>query len=127
MQYTLSLVQRKGIRYQTYLNLSNVFLLIASTILIFLAIILMRFYHVDKLDVWDNLFWIVPIYMICLGVFTFLVCIFGLLISGSDNRPLILVYAPCCSLFGAIGIHTHGFRIENDCGRIKIQRWSLET
>ena len=47
----------------------------------------------DKLDVWDNLFWIVPIYMICLGVFTFLVCIFGLLISGSDNRPLILVYA----------------------------------
>jgi len=90
---TLSMMQRKATKYQKYLNLSNVFLLITSTILIFTAVVLMKFYHVDKLDFWSIYFWLVPIYMICLGVFTFLVCIFGFVISQSENRALIAGFA----------------------------------
>lgn len=90
---TLSSIQRKATKYQKYLNLSNVFLLITSTILIFTAIILMKFYHIDKLDFWSAYFWVVPIYMVILGVYTFLVCIFGFVISGSENRGLIVGFA----------------------------------
>lgn len=90
---TLSMIQRKATRYQKYLNLSNVFLLITSTILIFSAIVLMKFYHVDKLDFWSVYFWIVPIYMISLGIYTFLVCVFGFVISGMENRVMIAGYA----------------------------------
>jgi hypothetical protein len=67
------MMQRKATKYQKFLNLSNVFLLITSTILIFTAIVLMKFYHVDKLDFWSAYFGIVPAYMIILGVYTFLV------------------------------------------------------
>ena len=90
---TLSMMQRKATKYQKYLNLSNVFLLITSTILIFTAVILMKFYHVDKLDFWSVYCWLVPVFMITLGVYTFLVCIFGFVISGSENRPMIAGYA----------------------------------
>ena len=90
---TLSMMQRKATKYQKYLNLSNVFLLITSTILIFTAIVLMKFYHVDKLDFWSAYFSIVPTYMIILGVYTFMVCFFGFAISGSENRLFIAIYA----------------------------------
>jgi hypothetical protein len=90
---TLSTMQRNATKYQKYLNLSNVFLLITSTILIFSAVILMKFYHIDKLDFWSAYFAIVPVYMIVLGLYTFLVCIFGFLISGSESRGLIAGFA----------------------------------
>lgn len=90
---TLSMMQRKATKYQKFLNLSNVFLLITSTILIFTAIVLMKFYHVDKLDFWSAYFGIVPTYMIILGVYTFCVCFFGFAISGSEKRLFLAAYA----------------------------------
>ena len=54
---TLSLYQRRSTKYQKFLNLSNVFLLITSTILIFSAIILIKFYHIDHLTFWSAYFW----------------------------------------------------------------------
>ena len=90
---TLSIINRRATKYQKYLNLSNVFLLITSTILIFTAVILMKFYHVDKLDFWSYYFWLVPIYMICLGVYTFMVCVFGFVTSAQDNRGMLVAYA----------------------------------
>ncbi len=47
----------------------------------------------DKLDFWSAYFYVVPVLMISLGVYTFLVCIFGFLISGSENRGLIAGFA----------------------------------
>jgi hypothetical protein len=71
----------------------NVFLLVTSTFLIFTASIMMKFYLVDKLDFWSSYFWIVPYTMIFLGVLTFFVTVFGFLVSGSENRPLLGLYA----------------------------------
>ena len=90
---TLSVMQQRVTRYQKFLNLSNVFLLVTSTILIFTAIVLMKFYHVTALDFWSPLFAIVPPYMIILGFYTFGVCFFGFAISGSERKILIAVYA----------------------------------
>ena len=39
---------KRSSRYQKFLNLCNVFLLITSTILIFSSIVLMSFYHLTK-------------------------------------------------------------------------------
>ena len=90
---TLSMINTRATKYQKYLNLSNVFLLITSTILIFTAVILMKFYHVDKLNFWSVYFWLVPIYMICLGVYTFMVCVFGFVTAATDNRTMLVAYA----------------------------------
>lgn len=78
--------------YQKFLNMSNVLLLIVSTILIFSAIILMKFYATQKLAFWSPYFAVVPNYMIVLGVFTFVICVFGFIISAYENRALLLVY-----------------------------------
>ena len=90
---TLSVMQSRVTKYQRFLNLSNVFLLITSTILIFTAIVLMKFYHITKLEFWDVLFSVVPPYIIVLGFYTFCVCFFGFAISGSEKRPLLATYA----------------------------------
>ena len=90
---TLSMIAKRATKYQKFLNLSNVFLLIASTILVFSAVILIKFYHIDKLDFWSTYFMIVPLLMIVLGVYTFIVCVYGFLISGSERRLLLVIYA----------------------------------
>ena len=58
----------------------------------------MKFYHVDKLDFWSVYCWLVPVFMITLGVYTFLVCIFGFFTSGSENRYMIAGYAVLLAL-----------------------------
>ena len=95
---TLSMMQRRTTKYQKFLNLSNVFLLITATILIFSAVVLIKFYHVDKLDFWSTYFTFVPYLMIVLGVYTFLVCVVGFIISGTENRLLLAVYAVLLSV-----------------------------
>ena len=95
---TLSMMQRRTTKYQKFLNLSNVFLLITATILIFSAVVLIKFYHVDKLSFWSTYFTFVPFLMIVLGVYTFLVCVVGFLISGTENRLLLAIYAVLLSV-----------------------------
>ncbi len=90
---TLSVMQRRTTKYQKFLNVSNVFLLITSTILIFSAAVLIKFYHLSKLGFWSDYFWVAPYLMIVLGVYTFLVTVFGFLISGTENRALLVIYA----------------------------------
>jgi len=90
---TLSMMTRRATKYQRFLNFSNVFLLIVSTFLMFSAAILMKFYHIDKLYFWSAYFQIVPLLMIVLGVYTFLLCVYGFIISNYEHRPLLAIYA----------------------------------
>lgn len=53
----------------------------------------MKFFHIDKLDFWSAYFWVAPVLMIVLGIYTFLICVYGFLISGSERRALIAFYA----------------------------------
>lgn len=87
------MITRRASKYQGLLNLSNVFLLIASTILVFSAVILIKFYHLDKLNFWSSYFTIVPYLMISLGIFTFLVCVLGFLIARTELRRYLIIYA----------------------------------
>jgi len=69
--------------------MANVFLLITSTILIFSSIVLIKFYHISKLDFWSMWFYVNPVLMIALGLYTFFVCVYGFLISNQENRCLV--------------------------------------
>lgn len=89
---------RRSTKYQRFLNLSNVFLLITSTILLFSSIILIKFYHITKLDFWSVWFYINPTFMIGLGIFTFAVSVYGFLISNQENRCLIAMIAGLLSI-----------------------------
>ena len=53
----------------------------------------MKFYHIDKLYFWSAYFQIVPLLMIVLGVYTFLLCVYGFIISNYEHRPLLAIYA----------------------------------
>ena len=77
-------------KYQKFINLANVFLTVTSTILVFLAIVLMKFYHLDKLGFWSIWFVITPYLMVGLGLFTFCICVYGFLISNQENRSLLI-------------------------------------
>lgn len=83
----------RSTKYQKFLNLSNVFMLITSTTLIFMSVVLMRFYHITKLDFWSTWFYWTPILMLILGLYTFATSVYGFLISNHENRCFISMTA----------------------------------
>jgi hypothetical protein len=83
----------KSSQYQKYITLSSVILIITSTILIFTAVTLMKFYHLDKLGFWSSYFEFVPYYMLILGIYTFLLGLFGAFVSGLGNKAALIVFA----------------------------------
>eukprot|EP00090_Calanus_glacialis_P025919 TRINITY_DN4064_c0_g1_i1.p1 TRINITY_DN4064_c0_g1~~TRINITY_DN4064_c0_g1_i1.p1 ORF type:complete len:293 (-),score=61.48 TRINITY_DN4064_c0_g1_i1:349-1227(-) len=83
----------RSTKYQRFLNLSNVFMLIVSTILLFTSGILISFYHLTKLDFWSWYFYACPMCMLALGLYTFAVSVYGFLISNQESRGLISLIA----------------------------------
>jgi len=103
----------RSTKYQRFLNLSNVLMLIVSTLLIFLSFNLIYFYHLTKLDFWSLYFYACPISMLALGLYTFVVSVYGFLISRQESRGLISMVAvlfsiaflvQLFSIFTAIGV-----------------------
>ena len=47
----------------------------------------------EKLDFWDDVFLVVPVFIIILGFYIFLVGFFGIAISGLENRCLLVMYS----------------------------------
>lgn len=90
---TLSMMQRKATRYQKYLNLASVFLIVTSTIIIFMSVVLLEFYYLKTLHFWSVYFYVAPVLMICMGVYKFVVSFYGFSISNTENRGLLTVFA----------------------------------
>jgi hypothetical protein len=106
----------RSTKYQKFLNLANVFLLISSTILIFCATILISWYHMLKLEFWSSYFYWTPMLMLVLGLYTFGTCMYGFIISVRESRGLIMVMAILLSFafvgqlgscFTALKLRTH--------------------
>jgi len=85
-------------KYQRFLNISNVFLLITSTILIFCGIILISWYHMLKLEFWSAYFYWCPMLMLSLGIYTFATTCYGFIISVKESRGLLTVMAVLLSI-----------------------------
>lgn len=118
----------KASQYQKYITLSTVFLIITSTILIFTAAILMKFYHLDKLGFWSSYFELVPYYMITLGLFTFISGLIGAFVAPLGNKVAMIVFAVLMtiaflaqlgSIFTALEVRSD---VENNKGDAQIQK-----
>jgi len=90
---TLSMMQRKATRYQKYLTLASVILIVTSTIVIFSSVILMKFYHLPTLVFWSSFFYYTPYLMVSLGVYMLVISIYGFAITGTENRGVLAVFA----------------------------------
>jgi hypothetical protein len=90
---TASLLKKRSHRYQKWLNLCAIFLLVVSIVFMFCSIILMKFYQVEKLNFWSELFLVTPAYIILLGFYIFIIGFFGITVSGLENRCLLVFYA----------------------------------
>jgi len=118
----------KASQYQKYITLSAVFLIITSTILIFTAAILMKFYHLTTLGFWSTYFEMVPYFMIILGLLTFIGGLFGAFVAPLGNKAALIVYAIVMviaflgqlgSIFTALEVRSN---IENNKGESGIQK-----
>jgi len=85
--------KRRSSKYQKYINVFNVLLMLVSTALIFVAGLLIRYYHLPKLGFWSWYFLATPWCMLALGLYTFVVSVYGFLISSRENRCLISLVA----------------------------------
>jgi hypothetical protein len=53
----------------------------------------MKFYQVEKLNFWSEVFIVTPAYIISLGFYIFIIGFFGISIAGLENRCLLVFYA----------------------------------
>jgi len=90
---TLSMMQRRATRYEKYISLASVFLIITSTIVIFTSVVLIKWYFMPNLAFWDQMFAVAPYLMLGLGIFKFIISLFGFAITSSENRGLLIFFA----------------------------------
>ena len=90
---TLSMMQRRATRYERYISLASVFLIITSTIVIFTSVVLIKWYFMPNLAFWDQMFQVAPYLMLGLGIFKFIISLFGFGITSSENRGLLVCFA----------------------------------
>lgn len=90
---TLSMMQRRATRYEKYISLASVFLIITSTIVIFTSVVLIKWYFMPNLAFWDQMFSVAPYLMLGLGIFKFIISLFGFAITSSENRGLLIFFA----------------------------------
>lgn len=90
---TLSMMQRRATRYERYISLASVFLIITSTIVIFTSVVLIKWYFMPNLAFWDPMFSVAPYLMLAIGIFKFVISLYGFAITSSENRGLLVFFA----------------------------------
>ena len=90
---TLSKIQRRATRYSKYIILASVFLIITSTIVIFTSAVLIKWYFMPNLSFWDQKFLIAPYLMLALGIYKFIISLYGFGIIATENRGLLILFA----------------------------------
>ena len=90
---TLSMMQRKATQYERYISLASVFLLVTSTIIIFTSIVLIKWYFMPNLAFWDSMFVVAPYLMLGLGIYKFIISLYGFGVTSSENKGLLVFFA----------------------------------
>ena len=90
---TLSQIQHRANRYETYIRLASVFLVVISTITVFSSVVLIKWYFMPNLAFWDQTFVTAPYLMLALGIYTFIISIGSFAIAGLENRGLLIFFA----------------------------------
>ena len=89
---TLSMVMKKTSKFQYFLSLFNVAILLASLILLFFGLALKFSYYIDYFDFIDTNFKVVPNMLIILGSIMFVVSAISFIGFGTDTKwPYIII------------------------------------
>lgn len=86
------MVARTG-KYQKWLGIINVFILLSSLFLIFYGAILKLYYHMDTLDFVSVYFQLLPILLVAIGILTFILSAVGFVSTGFESRATFIAYA----------------------------------
>jgi hypothetical protein len=84
---------RSASKYQKFINISNIILIVYSAITIFISSSLMYHYQLHQLGFWDSIFVVTPWLMLGLRIWTLIVGIYGFSISQHENRPALVFMA----------------------------------
>lgn len=79
--------------YGPALVVTNLILLVTSTILIFLGSVLVHFYHLPTISFVNALFAVVPNLMVGVGVVLLMVSMVGLVVVGMQSKIALIVYS----------------------------------
>ena len=90
---TLSMMQRRATRYEQYITLSSIFLIVTSTTAIFTSVVLIRWYFMPFLYFWHAYYVVAPYMLLALGIYKFLVAIYGFIAAVQKNRALLVVFS----------------------------------
>jgi hypothetical protein len=88
----------KIVQLERYIVLATWFLMVFSIITTFYAVLLIKWYFMPNLYFWDATFYIAPYNMLLMGVYTFLVAMFGLIMKGYEKRRWFVIYAVLLSI-----------------------------
>jgi hypothetical protein len=90
---SLKSATHKATQFERYIVLATWFLMVISTITIFFSFVLIKWYFMPNLYFWDNTFLFAPYMMLGMGIYTFLISIYGLLVKGLEKRRWFALYA----------------------------------
>ena len=90
---TLSMMQRRATRYEQYITLSSIFLIVASTASIFTSAVLIRWYFMPFLYFWHHYFMLAPYMLLALGIYDFFLAIYGFICASLKNRALLVAFS----------------------------------
>jgi len=98
MKTNIKTARNKIVQLERYITLATWFLMVFSIIATFYAFLLIKWYFMPNLYFWDATFYIAPYSMLLMGVYTFLVTMFGLIMKGYEKRRWFVIYAILLSI-----------------------------
>jgi hypothetical protein len=98
MKTNIKTATNKIVQLERYITLATWFLMVFSIIATFYAFLLIKWYFMPNLYFWDPTFYIAPYSMLLMGVYTFLVTMFGLIMKGYEKRRWFVIYAVLLSI-----------------------------
>jgi len=93
MKTNIKTAKNKAAQFERYIVLATWLLLGFSIITIFGAFLLIKWYFMPNLHFWDTTFYIAPYNMLVIGLYTFLVTMFGMMMKGYEKRRWYVIYA----------------------------------
>jgi len=93
MKSNIKTATNKAVQIERYIVLATWFLMVFSIITTFYAFLLIKWYFMPNLYFWDTTFYIAPYSMLGMGLYTFFVAMFGLIMKGYEKRRWFVIYA----------------------------------
>ena len=87
------MMQQSAARYDIFIILASVFLMIAGIVLIFTAIALIKWFVMPHLSFWDPMFLVAPYLILGLGIYILIISLYGCAITSSENQGFLIFYA----------------------------------